>query len=336
MKAVVATRYGSTQDVVELRDMPAPKVGPRDVLIAVHAASVNPIDFKIQRGDLKKVRKLSFPFILGFDVSGVVLEVGSSVRRFKAGDAVFSRVDSERMGTFAELVAVEEQYVAAKPANLSHEEAAALPLAALTAWQAMFERAKLKAGQKVLIHAGAGGVGTLAIQLAKQHGAFVATTTSTANVDWVKALGADVVIDYKKQNFDEVLKDYDAVFETLGGENQLRSFKVLKRGGILVSIVGMPRADWARKQGLPFFMPWLLNLMNRKNDQAARAQGVEWDMVLMEANGTQLDAIGRMAVDGKLKPVIDRVFPLESTREALIHSQSGRAKGKIVISVKAA
>jgi len=334
MKAVVLTRYGKTEDVVELREISDPIVGARDVLIAVHAASVNPIDFKIQLGNLKQIRKLNFPCVMGFDVSGVVMAVGGEVRRFKVGDAVFSRVSSDRMGTFAELVASDEQFVALKPGNISHQEAAALPLVALTTWQALFDRAQLKAGQKVLIHAGAGGIGTQAIQIAKQAGAFVATTTSTGNVELVKSLGADLVIDYKKQEFDAVVKGYDVVFETLGGDNQRRSFSVLKPGGMLVSVVGMPKPEWARKQGLPFFMPWILKWLNRENDALARKYQVSWDLVLMEPNGQQLAEIGKLVSDGKLKPIIDRVFPLAETKQALLYSQSGRAKGKIVISVR--
>jgi NADPH:quinone reductase-like Zn-dependent oxidoreductase len=214
---------------------------------------------------------------MGFDVSGVVAAVGADVKRFKVGDAVFSRVDSNAMGTFAEFVSVDEQFVAEKPANLSHQEAAALPLVALTSWQALFDRARLKAGQKVLIHAGAGGIGSIAIQLAKAFGLEVATTTSTANVDMVRGLGADVVIDYKRQAFEDTVRGYDAVFETLGGDNQKRSYRVLKPGGKLVSIVGVPTANWARKQGLPWFLRVMFKLLNRGNDKLAARHKVEWD-----------------------------------------------------------
>ncbi|TAK90494.1 MAG: NADP-dependent oxidoreductase [Burkholderiaceae bacterium] len=333
MKAIVCTRYGATEDVVELRQMPKPTVGPQDVLIAAHAASVNPIDYKIQRGDLKVIMRLSFPFVMGFDVSGIVVETGAQVTHFKPGDAVFARVDTNRFGTFAEFVATDAQFVAHKPAQLSHAEAAALPLAALTAWQALYEKAHLKQGQKVLIHAGSGGVGSLAIQLAKHVEAQVATTTSTANVDLVKSLGADVVIDYKTQKFEDVLQDYDAVFETLGGANQEKSFRVLKPGGVLVSIVGIPTAAWARQHGLPFFMPWLFDFMNRNNNRLARKHQVRFDALMMTPNGKQLEQIAILAEEGKLKPVIDRVFPLEQTQQALLHSQSGRSRGKIVIQI---
>lgn len=334
MKAIVLTGYGKTEEVVELRELPDPEFGPNDVLIDVHAASVNPIDFKVQQGAMKSIRKLSFPAVMGFDVSGVVQAVGARVSKFKIGDAVFSRVASDRMGTFAERVASDEKYVAMKPANISHQEAAAIPLVALTTWQALFDRAGLKAGQKVLIHAGAGGIGTQAIQIAKQAGAFVATTTSTGNVDLVKSLGADLVVDYKKQPFDEVIKGYDVVFETLGGDNQKRSFGVLKPGGKLVSVVGVPKPEWARRQKLPFFMPWIFAFMNRDNDALGKKFQVSWDTVLMEPSGEQLATIGQWVTDGKLKPVIDKVFPLAETKQALLYSQSGRAKGKIVINMK--
>lgn len=335
MKAVVVTQYGRTEDVVELRDMPAPQLGARDVLIDVYAASVNPIDFKVQKGDLKAIRKLAFPYVMGFDVSGVVSAVGKDVKSFKVGDEVFSRVDSKAMGTFAEQVAVDAQYVACKPANINHREAAALPLVALTSWQAMFERGRLQAGQKVLVHAGAGGLGTIAIQLAKAMGAQVATTTSTGNMELTRSLGADTVIDYKRQAFEQALGGYDLVFETLGGDNQRRSFQVLKPGGKLVSVVGAPTAAWARKQGLPVFMAWLFKWLNRSNDKLARQRKVDWDMLLMEPNGAQLAQIGAMVEAGKVKPVIDKVFPLAQVKEALLYSQTGRARGKIVIEVRA-
>lgn len=334
MKAIVCTKYGETEAVVELRELPPPEVLPNDVLIDIHAASVNPVDYKIQQGAMKAIRKFSFPFIMGYDVSGVVVAVGSAAKQFKVGDAVFSRVDSYRFGTFAEFIAVDEKYIALKPANISHQEAAALPLVALTAWQALHTTAKVQKGQKVLIHAGAGGIGSIAIQLAKQLGAEVTATTSTKNVALVKSLGADTVIDYKQQAFEKVLKDVDVVFETLGGENQDKSFQVLKAGGVLASIVGIPSAAWARAEGLPFFMPWLFNLMNWKNQKLAKKHQVRFESIIMGPDGKNLAIIAAMAAEGKIKAVIDKVFPLAQTKEALLYSQSGRATGKIVISVK--
>ena len=334
MKAIVCTKYGRTAEVVELRDVTKPTAGPNEVLIEVHAASLNPVDFKIQQGALKAIRKLSFPYVMGFDVSGVVVAVGVGANRYKVGDEVFSRVGADYMGTFAEFVKVDEKFVAAKPSNISHQEAAALPLVALTTWQALVDVANLQAGQKVLIHAGAGGIGSIAIQIAKVLGAHVIATTSTKNVAMVKALGADEVIDYTKQAFEDVLKDIDVVYETLGGENQIRSFRVLKPGGILVTIVGIPSSTWAREEGLPFYMGWLFDLLNAKNHRLARRQQARFASVLMQPEGSKLAIIADMVVSGKIHPVIDSVFPLEKTKDALMHIQSGRAKGKIVIAVK--
>ncbi len=334
MKAIVCTKYGETADVVELREIAKPTAGSNEVLIEVHAASLNPVDFKIQQGALKAIRKLTFPFVMGFDVSGVVVAVGTGVSRFKAGDEVFSRVGAAYMGTFAEFVKVDEKFVAAKPGNISHQQAAALPLVALTTWQALVSVANLQTGQRVLIHAGAGGIGSIAIQIAKVLGAHVTTTTSTKNVAMVKALGADEVIDYKTQAFEQVLKDIDIVFETLGGENQVKSFRVLKAGGILVTIVGIPTSDYAREEGLPVYMGWLFDMMNRKNRGLAQAQNARFAPVLLQPEGSKLAIIADMVASGKIHPVIDKVFPLEQTKEALLYIQTGRATGKIVIAVK--
>lgn len=334
MKAVVCTKYGETADVVELRQVPKPNAGPNEVLIEVHAASVNPVDFKIQQGALKAIRKLDFPFVMGFDVSGVVVAVGAGVQQFKVGDEVFSRVGAAYMGTFAEFVKVDEKYVTGKPSNISHQEAAALPLVALTTWQVLVTTANVQPGQRVLIHAGAGGIGSIAIQIAKALGATVIATTSSKNVAMVKALGADQVIDYKAQAFEEVAKDIDVVYETLGGENQVKSFRVLRPGGILVSIVGIPSSAWAREEGLPAYMGWLFDLLNWKNRRLARRQQARFASVLLQPEGSKLAIIAAMVASGKIHAVIDRVFPIEQTKDALLYIQSGRATGKIVISVK--
>lgn len=334
MKAIVCTKYGETADVVELREIPKPTAGTNEVLIEIHAASLNPVDFKIQQGALKAIRKLTFPFVMGFDVSGEVVAVGAGVRQFKVGDEVFSRVGAAYMGTFAEFVTVDEKYVAIKPKNISHQEAAALPLVALTTWQALVTVAKLQAGQRVLIHAGAGGIGSIAIQIAKELGAYVFTTTSTKNVEMVKALGADEVIDYKTQAFEQVLKDIDVVFETLGGENQVKSFGVLKAGGILVTIVGIPTSAWAREEGLPVYMGWLFDLLNWKNRRLARAHNARFAPVLLQPEGSKLAIIAEMVSSEMIHPVIDKVFPLDQTKAALQYIQTGRATGKIVIAVK--
>lgn len=336
MKAVVCTGYGRLDDVVGLRDMPLPAVGPGDALIEVHAAGVNPIDLKIAQGALKAIRKFPLPFVMGYDLSGVVVETGSAVTRFRPGDAVFARVDSWRFGTFAEFAAVSAGLLAPKPAAASHVEAASLPLVGLTAWQALSTVAAVRPGHAVLIHAGAGGVGSVAIQLAKVLGARVTATTSGRNVAFVAALGADQVLDYTRQAYDEVLSGFDVVLDTLGGEHIPRSLKVLKRGGVLVSIVGMPSGQWARAQGLPFFMPWLMDLANLKHRRQAATRGVRFEPMMLEPAGDRLGQLGALVDEGRLRPVIDRVFPLAQAMDALRHSQSGRARGKVVIGVRAA
>lgn len=248
MKAFFIDRYGESQG--RIGEVPEPEPGINDVLIKVHASSVNLLDSKIRKGEFKLILPYSFPLIMGNDLAGVVVRVGAGVRHFKPGDEVYARPPESRIGTFAELIAVDQSALALKPKNITMEQAAALPLVALTAWQVLVETARLKKGQKVFIHAGSGGVGSIAIQLAKHLGAFVATTTSTSNVDWVKALGADVVIDYKQQNFETVLRDYDVVLNSLGPVELEKSLSVLKPGGQLISISGPPTAEFAKEQKL--------------------------------------------------------------------------------------
>lgn len=248
MKAFLIDGYGKNPG--RIGEAPAPTVGAHDVLIEVHASSVNVLDSKISKGEFKLILPYAFPLILGNDLAGVVVEVGSKVTRFEPGDEVYARPPEARIGTFAQLIAVNENAVALKPANTDMVQAASLPLVALTAWQVLVETARLQKGQKVLIHAGSGGVGTIAIQLAKHLGAFVATTTSTANVEWVKALGADLVVDYTQQNFENVLHDYDIVLNSLGADVLEKSLKVVKPGGQLISISGPPTVQFAREQGL--------------------------------------------------------------------------------------
>src|SRR5438477_11565001 len=244
MRAFILDRYRST-DALRAGDMPEPEVREDDVLVQVHAAGVNVLDSKIRIGEFKSILPYRLPLILGNDVAGVVVRVGSRVRRFKPGDEVYARPDKDRIGTFAEFIAMNENAVAIKPKKLTMEEAASIPLVGLTAWQVLIERANLKKGQKFLIHAGSGGVGTFAIQLAKHLGAIVATTTSTANLDLVKRLGADVFIDYRKDDFETILRDYDVVLNSLGGDTLTKSLRVLKPGGKLVSISGPPDPDFA-------------------------------------------------------------------------------------------
>src|SRR5213596_731065 len=261
MRAFIVDRYGSA-DRVRASEVPDPEMREDDVLVEIHAAGVNPLDSKIRDGEFKRLLPYRLPLILGNELAGVVIRVGSRVRRFKPGDEVYARPDKNRIGTFAELIAVSEHDLAIKPKNLTIEEAASIPLVGLTAWQALIEKAKLKKGQKVLIHAGSGGVGTFAIQLAKHVGATVATTTSTANVDLVRRLGADIVIDYKKEDFAEVLRDYDVVLNSLDKVTLEKSLRVLKPGGQLISISGPPDAAFARSIAASWGLRVIMGLLS--------------------------------------------------------------------------
>ena len=333
MKAAFIRRYGGN-DVVELGELPAPQAGPGELLVEVHAASVNPVDFKIRDGMLKMIIPFGFPLILGNDLSGVVQAVGAGVTRFRPGDAVFARMDKRRIGAFAEFAVVAEADAALKPANLSHIEAAAVPLAGLTAWQALFEVGGVKAGQKVLVHAGSGGVGTFAIQLARHAGLTVATTAGARNAELVRGLGADIVIDYKAQRFEDLVSDYDLVFDTQAGDIQHRSFAVLRRGGVLVSIAGKPDSRLVREFGLNPLLGMLLDFLNRKTLRLAKQHGVRYEYLFMHPSGEQLAQIGRLLTEGSVRPLVDKVFPLAQVREALAYSEAGHATGKVVVEVK--
>lgn len=333
MKAFLLDRYGK-KERVRIGEVPDPEVREGDVLVQVHAAGVNPVDFKIRNGELKVVLPYRLPLILGNDVAGVVVRVGTRVRRFKPGDEVYARPEKDRIGTFAELISMNEDAVAIKPQKLTMEEAASIPLVGLTAWQALIEKAGLKKGQRVLIHAGSGGVGTFAIQLAKHVGAVVAATTSTANLDWVKALGADIVIDYSKDDFATVLSDYDVVLDSLGGEALEKSLRVLKPGGKLVSISGPPDPDFARDLGSSWMLRQVMRLLSYRIRKKARHHRVSYSFLFMKANGDQLRQIGRLIDSGSIRPVVDRVFAFESTNEALAYVERGRAKGKVVVKVR--
>ena len=314
--------------------MPDPEMYDDDVLIQIHAASVNPVDLKIRDGKLKLVLPYRLPFVLGNDLAGIVVRVGSRVRRFKPGDEVYARPDKDRIGAFAEFISIREDAVAIKPKRLTMEEAASIPLVGLTAWQALIERAKLQRGQKVLIHAGSGGVGTLAIQLAKHVGAIVATTTSTANLEWVKRLGADIVIDYKKDDFETMLRDYDAVLDTQGGDTLEKSLRVLRPGGKLISISGPPDPDFAKEIGATWIVGLAMRLLSYRIRRSAKRHHVSYSFLFMRPSGDQLREIGSLIDSGAIRPVVDRVFPFESTKEALAHVEKGRAKGKVIVKVR--
>jgi NADPH:quinone reductase-like Zn-dependent oxidoreductase len=333
MKAFIIDRYGK-EDGVRIGEMPDPELRDDDVLVQIHAASVNPLDLKIRDGKLKFILPYRLPFVLGNDLAGVVVRVGSRVRRFKRGDEVYARPDQDRIGAFAELISIREDAVASKPKDLTMEEAASIPLVGLTAWQALIERANLKAGQKVLVHAGSGGVGTFAIQLAKHVGALVATTTSTANLDWVKRLGADIVIDYRKDDFETLLHDYDVVLDTLGGETLEKSLRVLKPGGKLISLSGPPDPDFAKDIGSAWILRLIMRLLSHRIRKKAKRRHVSYSFLFMRASGDQLRAIGSLIDSGIIRPVLDRVFPFASTKEALAYVETGRANGKVIVKVR--
>lgn len=333
MKAFILDRYGKTASL-RMGDMPDPEVGENDVLVEVHAAGVNVLDSKIRNGEFKLLLPYRLPLVLGNDVAGVVVRVGSKVQRFKPGDEVYARPDSARIGAFAELIAMNEQAVAHKPKTISMEDAASLPLVALTAWQVLVERANVKKGQKVFIHAGSGGVGTVAIQLAKHLGAFVATTTSAANADWVKRLGADVVIDYGKEDFEQVLHDYDVVLSSLGPDALEKSLLVLKPGGKLISISGPPDPRFAKDIGASWFMGKVMRLLSHRIRKQAKRRGISYSFLFMRANGDQLREIAPLVDSGVIRPVVDRVFPFASTNEAMAYVDKGRAKGKVVVALR--
>jgi NADPH:quinone reductase-like Zn-dependent oxidoreductase len=333
MQAYFINRYGKSE-VLTLGDLPVPALRDDDVLVQIHAAGVNPVDNKIRNGEFKLLLPYKMPLILGIDLAGVVVRVGASVRRFKAGDKVYARSDDDRIGTFAEFIAIKEDSLALKPANLTMEDASSIPLVALTAWQTLVEKGKLKKGQKVLIHAGSGGVGTIAIQLAKYLGATVATTASATNAEMLKGLGADIVIDYKHDDFSTKLKDYDLVIDTQGGNTLRKSLNVLKSGGKLIGIAGPPDPDFAKLRGANGFVSLVMRLLSYGIRKAARRSGASYSFHFMTANGQQLSEITKLIETGHIRPVVDRVFPFEETKQALDYVETGRTKGKVVIKVR--
>ncbi|AWV00026.1 NADP-dependent oxidoreductase [Burkholderia sp. JP2-270] len=326
-------RYGD-EDRVRMSDVPEPPLRDDDVLVQIHASGVNPLDAKIRDGEFKPILRYHLPLILGNEMAGIVTRVGPRVRRLKPGDAVYGRPDKARIGTFAEFIAVSEADVAIKPKTLSMQEAASVPLVGLTAWQALIEKAQLRPGHKVLIHAGSGGVGTFAIQLAKHLGAYVATTTSTGNVEWVKELGADIVIDYRKDDFEKILRDYDVVINSLDGKTLEKSLNVLKRGGRLISISGPPDREFAKELGLPWFMGIVMSLLSSRIRRKARRHDVSYSFLFMRACGAQLQEIASLIDAGVIRPVVERIFPFESTKEAMAYVETGRTKGKVVVTLR--
>ncbi|TJZ60615.1 NADP-dependent oxidoreductase [Sphingobacterium olei] len=333
MKAYSISRY-SKEDKLRLIEMPEPNLKDYEILVQVNAASINQLDSKIKSGELKLILPYKFPLVLGHDVSGIVTRVGSKVTKFKVGDEVYSRPSDFHIGTLAEYITIDEKDVALKPKNISFEEAASIPLVALTVWQAFVERAHLKKGQKVFIQAGSGGVGTIAIQLAKYLGATVATTTSAKNFDLVKSLGADLVIDYKTQDFEDVLKDYDLVLNSQDTKTLEKSLRILKAGGKVISISSPPTPIFAKEFDLPWYVKFATKLLSSKIRAKAKKLDVDYEFLFMKANGTQLAEIATLIEKNEIRPVIDKAFPFEQTNEALEYVESGRAKGKVVIKVK--
>jgi len=333
MKALQIKRYGNIETNLIFNEIDEPTITDNQVLIEVHAAGVNPIDYKIIEGALKRIHKLTFPAPIGFDVSGVVIKKGINVKHLKIGDEVYSRVPRESSGTFAEYIAVNESLVSLKPSNLDFNSSSSLPLVGLATVQS-FQKANLKSGDKVLIHAGSGGIGTFAIQYAKNKGAYVYTTTSTKNVSWVKALGADRVIDYKTENYLDIVKDIDIVYDTLGGNYTLEAFDVITKGGKVVSIIGKVDKETAIELKLNGFIRFILSLKRMKITKKIKKKSAYYKLILMQPNGEQLTEIKKLVEKNLIKPVIDKTFPFSESIDALLYQKTGRAKGKIIIKMK--
>jgi NADPH:quinone reductase-like Zn-dependent oxidoreductase len=308
MKAVRIHKYGGPE-VLVYEDVPRPEPGPGEVLVRVEAAGVNPVDWKVREGYLKEMLDHSLPLVMGWDVSGVVAATGPGVTRFTVGDEVFSRPDLLRDGTYAEYVVIRESEVAFKPKSLDHLHAAAIPLAGITAWKSLIETANLAPGQRVLIHGAAGGVGSYAVQLAKCRGAHVIATASLYNHDYLHGLGADEMIDYRSARFEEMIDKVDAVFDTIGGDTQERSWQILKQGGILVSIISPPSAE------------------------TAAAHGVRQAFVFIQPDAAVLAELAELVDAEKLRPCLEEVLPLSEARRAQELSQRGHVRGKIVLKI---
>jgi NADPH:quinone reductase-like Zn-dependent oxidoreductase len=333
MKALTFKRYGKSPEI-GFTDVPRPTLKPDELLVQVHAAGVNPIDNMIPTGLFKAVVKFELPATLGSDLAGVVTEVGSRVTRFKPGDAIFASIFDLGTGSIAEFAVVPESAAALKPANLDFVQAASIPMVGLTSWQALKERLKLQAGQKVFIPAGSGGIGTFAIQLAKHLGAKVGTTTSTGNVELVRSLGADEIVDYKKQEFENVLRGYDAVLGTVRGDSMEKSVGILKSRGAMVSLVGPLDAAFARARRLNFVLTFVFAMMSRKIKRLAKKREVTYSFLFERPDGNQLAEIGELLKAERIRPVIDKVFPFEQAKEALEYLAQGRSKGKVVVKVR--
>lgn len=333
MKAFVVKKYGK-KEKLHLEEVAAPVIKENEVLVEIHAAGVNQLDTKILAGEFKLILPYKPPFVLGHDLAGVVTQVGSKVTKFKLGDEVISRPSDHHIGTFAEYLPVSENDLALKPQNLSMEDAAGVPLVALTAWQALVEIAQVKKGQKVFVQAGSGGVGVIAIQLAKHLGAVVATTASEKSFPLLKGLGADVLIDYKTQDFEKELKDYDVVVNSQDTKTLEKSLNVVRPGGRVISISGPPTPEFAKEIGASWVIRLVLSLISAGIRKKAKKRGIDYQFLFMKSSGTQLTEITKLIEGGVIKTVTDKVYPFAETNDALQHVESGRAKGKVIVKLK--
>lgn len=332
MRAFVVNRYGTND--VRGAEVAEPRIGDYDVLVRVSAASVNPLDIMVRNGEFKQLLKYKPPFVLGHDVAGVITEVGANVRDFTVGDQIYGRARDLRIGTFAEYVAIDHRDVAHKPTSLPLREAAAVPLVALAAWQILVDMAHIRPGEKVLVHAGAGGLGSTVIQLAKHLGAHVATTANGAREQLVRELGADIVIDYTTQDFARILSDYDLVVDSLGDESLTKSLTVLKPGGLAIGVAGPPDAGFAKQLGAPKPLEWVLSFLSRKVRKSAKKLGVRYSFFFMRASGKQLRELAALYDAGHLRPIIDSTFPFDQTLQALAYVENGKNKaGKVIITL---
>ena len=330
MKALTFKRYGKSPGI-GFSNVPRPAIKPDEILVQVYAVGLNPIDYMIPNGSFKPVLKFQLPATIGSDLAGVVVEVGGKVTRFKVGDTVFASLFDLERGTLAEYAAVPETAAAHKPDNLDYVQAASVPMVALTVWQALKLRAAVKSGEKVFIPAGAGGIGTFAIQLAKQLGAIVGTTTSTGNVELVRSLGADEIVDYKTQEFEDVLHDYDVVLGTLRGDSLEKALKVVRPGARVLSLIGPLDRAFARARTMSGIFAFVFGLMSRKINRLARQRGATYSFVFVYPHGGQLAEIAEFLKGGQIRPVIDRTFAFDQAMEALAYLETGRAKGKVVV-----